>query len=93
MYLQQDCEQEEAHNTVPCRWPKFLVYRPNILGSLVDDLNDKFKIEKKILVETKGLIHNYLGLTIDYSKKNYAIFTMYDYLEDIMKEAPEAMNN
>ena len=65
----------------------------NVLDSLVDNLNDKFKTKKKMLVDTKGLIHDYLGLTIGYSKKHYVIFTMYDYLEDILKEVHEDMDN
>ena len=39
---------------------------PCILDKLIDDLNDKFKTEKRMMSETKGLIHDYLGLTISY---------------------------
>ena len=58
-----------------------------ILDSLVHDLNDNLKTKKKILTEIKGPIHNYLGLSVDYSKKHHAVFTMHNYLEDILEEA------
>lgn len=29
-------------------------------------------------------MHKYLGLTVDYSKKNQVMFTMYDYIEDVI---------
>jgi hypothetical protein len=38
------------------------------------------------------LIHDYLGITIDYREKGKVKFTMYDYLEDILDEMPEDMN-
>jgi hypothetical protein len=37
------------------------------------------------------MIHDYLGITIDYSKKQKVKFTMYDYLEDILDEIPDDM--
>lgn len=64
-----------------------------LLDSLVNDLNNKFKMEKKFLAETKGLIYNYLGLIIDYNKKHYVIFTTYYYLENILEKAPNDMDD
>ena len=43
---------------------------------------------KKELAETKGDIHKYLGLTIDFNKKGQVIFTMYDYIKDIIGIVP-----
>ena len=57
-------------------------------------------MNKKELAETKGNIHKYLGLTIDFSgrydvndpnKRGQVVFTMYDYLEDIIDSAPPDM--
>lgn len=62
-----------------------------VLDKLIDDLNDKFKTEKKKLLETEGLIHICIGLTISYEKKHQVMFTMYDYLEDILDKAPTDM--
>ena len=36
-----------------------------------------------------GNLHNYLGITIDYSLKGKVVFTMFDYLEDIIVECPD----
>ena len=63
-----------------------------VINELNNDLNDKFKTEKKLLPETKGLIHKYFGLTISYQEKHQVVFTMYDYLEDILDETPRDMN-
>jgi hypothetical protein len=55
-----------------------------ISHSVLNDLNIKFGTSKKPLAATTGDIHDYLGITIDYSKSNKVKFTMYDYLEDIL---------
>ena len=56
-----------------------------------------FRTSKKELVETKGNIHKYLGLTVNFSgrydandpnKKGQVVFTMFDYIEDIIGSAP-----
>ena len=71
-----------------------------VLDNLVKELNDVFPTNKKELAETKGGIHEYLGLTIDFSgrygpddpnKKGQVVFTMYDYIEDIIASAPPDM--
>ena len=41
------------------------------------------------MTENKGLVHEYLGLTIDYSIPHKVVFTMFDYLEDVIVEASE----
>ena len=45
-----------------------------------------------MLSETKGPIHKYLGLTISYHEKDQVIFTTYDFLEDILEDAPDDMD-
>ena len=51
--------------------------------------------------ETRALVHEYLGLTIDFSgkydpkhpdKMGQVIFTVYNYIEDIIGSAPPNMN-
>ena len=68
-----------------------------VLDDLVKQLNHVFRASKKELAETKGNIHKYLGLTINFSgkydannpsKSGQVIFTMYDYIEDIIDSAP-----
>ena len=58
-----------------------------VLDNLIRELNAVFGKEKK-LEETKGDVHEYLGLTIDYSMPGNVVFSMFDYLEDIIVEAP-----
>ena len=41
------------------------------------------------LMENKGLIHEYLGDTIDYSIASKVVFTMFDYLEGVIFEAAD----
>ena len=62
------------------------------LDKVVRELNDVFRTSKKELAETKGNVHEYLGLTIDFSKSGHVILTMYDYIEDIIGTAPSDMN-
>jgi hypothetical protein len=66
--------------------------KQSVIDEVLIDLNNKFGTSKKPLAATIGNVHDYLGLTIDYSKKNNVIFTMYDYLEDILESMPEDMN-
>lgn len=40
------------------------------------------------LTESSGLVHDYLGMTIDYSLPDKVVFTMFDFLKDIIVEAP-----
>jgi hypothetical protein len=58
-----------------------------VLDKIIDDLNYIFCSEGEMLAASYGSIHEYLGMTIDWSDKGRVIFTMYDYLEDILAEA------
>ena len=62
------------------------------LDNLVKELNDVFRTSRKELAETKGDVHEYLGRTIDFSKRGHVIFTIHDYIEDIIGTAPLDMN-
>ena len=56
------------------------------INDLVHDLNEKFKTKFNELTVCKGKVHNYLGVNIDSSNNNYVKFTMYDFIEDELKE-------
>ena len=45
-----------------------------------------------LLNESSGRIHEFLGMTIDYSEESKVKFTMYDYLEEILSDAPPDMD-
>jgi hypothetical protein len=58
----------------------------NVIKNMVKDLNGIFGQDGTMLEASYGKIHEYLGMTIDYSEENVVKFTMYDYLEDILAE-------
>jgi hypothetical protein len=62
----------------------------SVLDEVINKLNDEFGTIKK-LAASYGKIHEYLGMTIDYSEDGKVKLTMYDYLEDILEESPEDM--
>jgi hypothetical protein len=66
--------------------------KQSVIDSVLTDLNNEFGTTKKPLAASTGHIHDYLGLTIDYSETGKVKFTMYDYLEDILSEMPDDMN-
>ena len=39
------------------------------------------------MTENTGLVHEYLGITIDYSIAGKLVFTIFDYLEGVIVEA------
>ena len=45
------------------------------------------------MTENKVLVHEYLGITIDYSIAGKVVFTMFGYLEDVIVEAAEDLKN
>lgn len=64
----------------------------NVLQEFINKLRAEFSKEDK-LMENKGLIHDYLGITIDYSLPRKMVFTMFDYLEDIIVECPDDLKS
>ena len=44
-------------------------------------------------MENKRFLHEYLGITIDYSIPQKLVFTMFDYLEDVIVEADKDLKN
>ena len=57
-----------------------------VLEDFLTDLRDEFGQEDKLTVN-KGLVNEYLGITIDYSIPRKVVFTICDYLEDAIVEA------
>lgn len=62
------------------------------IKKLLNDQNNKFKTKFKNLSVYKGNIHNYLSINIDYTNNNSVKFTVYDFIEDVLKEARDDMN-
>ena len=63
-----------------------------VLDNFIRELNNVFGKEKK-LEESKGVVHDYLGLTIDFYLPGKVVFSMFEYLEDIVVEAPLDLKN
>ena len=61
-----------------------------VVNNILEKLENKFG-GNAALVTTKGKIHDYLGMTIDYSKKGLVAVTMFDYLQDIVSTLPESL--
>ena len=59
------------------------------LDKIIDHINVIFGSEGELLAASYGKVHEYLGMTIGWYVDEKVIFTMYDYLEDILAEAPE----
>ena len=59
-----------------------------VLDDFLDNLRSEFGQEDE-LAETRGRVHEYLGITIDYSLPGKVVFTMFDFLEDVIVEAPD----
>ena len=58
-----------------------------VLDQFLVKLNSKFGVKKELSV-TIEKVHDYLGMTIDFTLPGKVVFTMFGYLEDIIFEAP-----
>jgi hypothetical protein len=63
----------------------------SVLDVIPNDLDLKFGTKKKALKASKGLIVDYLYITINFDERHKVKFTMTDYLEDILSETPSDM--
>jgi hypothetical protein len=70
---------------------KILHKDQDILDSILNDLDIKFSTKKNALTASTGLIHDYLGITINFNERHKVKFTMIDYLKDILSEMPGDM--
>ena len=67
---------------------KFFVGNDDFVSDLREELGKENRLNNN-----KGLIHDYLGIIIDYLLAGKAVFTMYDYLEDVFVKCPEDLKN
>ena len=58
------------------------------LGNLRSELGQEDK-----LTENTGLVHEFLSITIDYSNAGNVVFTMFNYLEDVIVEVAKDLKN
>jgi hypothetical protein len=65
--------------------------KQSVLEDIADKLNTKYGQETPLAMH-HGKIHDYLGMTIDYSEDGKVEFMMTDYVQGILDEAPDDMN-
>jgi hypothetical protein len=69
---------------------KILHAKQAVLEDLIDMLNERYgKLEP--LTVTRGDIHDYLGMTLDYSTPGQVSIRMNDYISNLFEEAPANM--
>ena len=57
---------------------------------MIESLNVKYGNEAPLTV-TRGKVHNYLGMTIDFRTPGKVVFMMADYIEALLLETPDEM--
>jgi hypothetical protein len=61
-----------------------------VLEKIIKRLDEKYGKEAPLMVN-RGTVHEYLGMTIDYSEKGKVKFIMKNYIENLLDEVPEEM--
>ena len=64
----------------------------SVLEDFLGDLRSEFRQEDE-LTENTGLVHEYLGITIDYLIAGKVVLTIINYLEVVIVEAAEDLKN
>ena len=64
---------------------------PEVVTSIIDIIEAEFGKEAP-LTKTRGKVHEYLGMTIDYSTEGKVRFSMIDYVEGMLEELPDDMS-
>ncbi len=54
-------------------------------------LNQQYGQESPLSVQ-RGAVHEYLGMTVDYSQKGKVTFRMNDFIARLLEEAPDDMS-
>jgi hypothetical protein len=63
---------------------------PEVVKSIIDQLNKRYGKEAPLVV-TWGKVHDYLGMTLDFSEDGKIKITMIDYIKNMLAELPEDM--
>ena len=59
----------------------------NVVTDIIAEINQEFGKEAPITVK-RGKVHDYLGMTLDYSKKGKVMVKMLDYVENMLRDIP-----
>ena len=63
---------------------------PKVIDAIITKLNKRYGQTSPLTI-TRGKVHDYLGMTIDYSEPWRVIFTMYDYINEVIESLPKEM--
>jgi Reverse transcriptase (RNA-dependent DNA polymerase)/Zinc knuckle len=64
----------------------------DVVTSVIEQLEAKFGTPEAPLTVTRGKVHDYLGMTIDFSTPSKVKFTMVDYIKNMLDELPNDMD-
>ena len=59
----------------------------NVVTSIIESLSAKYGTTVPLSI-SRGKVHEYLGMTFDFTKKGEVSITMYDQVDDIIESAP-----
>ena len=61
---------------------------PKVVTTIIDLISSFYGRESPLII-TRGKVHEYLGMTIDFSEKGKGKFIIYDYISDMLEYLPE----
>ena len=69
------------------------IYRldPAVVESILALLNKRYGKEAPLVV-TRGKVHDYLGMTLNFSVEGKIKINMQDYIKDMLEDLPKDMN-
>ncbi len=59
--------------------------------NIINLLHERYRKEAPLTV-IRGKVHDYLGMTLDFSKTGKVVIDMIDYVETVLEEAPGDMD-
>ena len=62
-----------------------------VVDGIISQLNERFGKESPISIN-RGKVHDYLGMTLDFSVSGKVMIKMFDYIENILADLPEDFN-
>ena len=62
-----------------------------VIDEVLEAINKRFGKETPITI-TRGRVHDYLGMTLDYSQKGKVVFKMDDFIDRLLEEVPGDMD-
>jgi hypothetical protein len=64
---------------------------PDVVSQVLDKINTRYGKEVPITI-TRGKVHDYLGMVLDYTEEGRVKITMNQYVEEILDELPSDMD-